>query len=260
MKQSATEPTDEPLDLATQTREVRDRSATSSRTLLEAARADDAGYDALMEAARALTIDADLRVRSALALDPGATDLPSPDALIAAEDDLPGDLKAEVRSLSTTIEELTERALELRPDDPDARLYRTLGMGLTLWSLPVVQAMGSGATRALPGEIKSLAAEHPALEGAAPLRLAGRFKTRAPWPLRDLETGRDQLERACELAPIPLNLLFLGDAQWLCGDEEAAVATWQRATTAEADEETSDTAPLVRELARLRVLSAEAQT
>ena len=61
-----------------------------------------------------------------------------------------------------------------------------------------------------------------------------------------------------ELAPIPLNLLFLGDAQWVAGDAAAAGEAWERATRARADAETKDAAPLIREIARLRLLAAGA--
>lgn len=60
-------------------------------------------------------------------------------------------------------------------------------------------------------------------------------------------------------APIPLNWLFLGDAHWLVDSREDAVAAWNAATRARADAETQGTTALLREIARLRVLSAKAE-
>ena len=62
------------------------------------------------------------------------------------------------------------------------------------------------------------------------------------------------------MAPIPLNLLFLGDALWLRGEEEGARERWSAAVRAEADAETLVAAPLIREIARLRLVSAGVRT
>lgn len=231
-------------------------STLECTTLLESARAENASYEVLMATARALILNADLRLQSTLAFGPDEASLPAPEDLIDLEDDVSGELKSEIRSLATSSADFALRALELRPGDPAAKLFSTLGTGLRLWSLPTLQALASGAATTLPGQIKALAAEAPEFEGASPLRLKGRFQSRAPWPFKDLEGGRASLEAAVEAAPIPLNLLFLGDAHWLCGDTDRARARWREATTAEADAETEDAAPFIREIARLRLASA----
>lgn len=226
------------------------------RALLGAARAQDADYDTVIAAARALVFNADLRIQSHLAFAFDPADLPEPKVLIDAEDDVPAELQKDVRSLVDATRTFADRALELREGDPAARLFSTLGTSLYLWSLGPLQALTSGDAGALPKRIKGLAADHPDFEGAAPLRLKGRFQSRAPWPYRDVEEGVATLEQAVERAPLPLNLLFLGDARWLGGDREGALEAWRRATAATADEETRDVSPLLREIARLRVLAA----
>jgi predicted negative regulator of RcsB-dependent stress response len=66
------------------------------------------------------------------------------------------------------------------------------------------------------------------------------------------------LASAVERAPVPLNLLFLGDAYWIVDRKDEAIEAWEQATRAETGDSPQDSAPLVRESARLRVLSARA--
>lgn len=247
-------PTREELDALAATRlEALDRSC---RTLVEAADADDASFEQLMAASRALIFTADLRIQRDLAMRFDREAPPAVEVLIDAEDDVPGDLKADVRSLAKSSRDYARRALSLRPEDPGARLFSTLGQGLFLWSLGPLQALANGAG-SLPGDIRRLAKDHPDFEGASPLRLKGRLETRAPWPFKNRKAGATTLEAAVEAAPIPLNLLFFGDALWLTDRRDEAIATWERATSASADEETSLAAPLLREIARLRLTAAD---
>lgn len=225
------------------------------RELLPLARSEDASYDELMAASRALIFNADLRIQADVALRFDEADLPKTSTLIDAEDDVSGDLKGEVRSLAKESREFAERALELRPDDPAAELFATLGLGLSLWSMGPLQALTNGATTTLPRRIKAIAEAHPEFEGASPLRLKGRFASRAPWPYKDKEAGVEALERAVEIAPIPLNLLFLGDAYWVNDQEEAALEAWERGRRANADIETEVASPFLREICRLRIAS-----
>ena len=229
------------------------------RGLIELARAEDAGYEALMRASRALVFNADMRIQADVCFRFDPSNLPEPASLIAAEDGVTSELKAQVRSLAISSRDLADRALALRADDAAARLFSTLGSGLFLWSLGPLQALANGAATTLPRRISSLAEDHPGFEGASPLRLKGRFQSRAPWPYKDKAGGVATLTRAVEFAPIPLNLLFLGDAQWIAGDAAAARDAWERATRARADAETKDAAPLLREIARLRLAAAAAR-
>ncbi len=225
------------------------------RELLPTAREEDATYEELMAASRALVFNADLRIQTDVALRFDPENLPKTSALIDAEDDVPSALKGEVRSLAQESRDLADRALKLRPGDAAADLFNTLGIGLSLWTMGPFQALTNGAATTLPRRIKQVAEEHPEFEGASPLRLKGRFASRAPWPYKDKAAGVEALERAVEIGPIPLNLLFLGDAYWINGNEEAAIATWERGAVANADLETEISSPFLREICRLRSLS-----
>lgn len=246
----------DPLELARLASQRLEESTEVCTALLPRARAEGASYEDLMAASRALILNADLRLQSTLALQAGSGPTPPPEVLIDLEDDVSGELKSEIRSLATGSAGFAQRALALRPGDPAAELFSTLGTGLRLWSLPTLQALASGAATTLPGQIKRLAAAAPDFEGASPLRLKGRFQSRAPWPFKDLEGGRDTLAAAVDAAPIPLNLLFLGDAHWLCGEEESARERWRQATSAPADAETEGAAPFIRSIAGRRLEGA----
>lgn len=226
------------------------------RELLEDARLADADYAALMAASRALVFNADLRIQTHLAFAFDPATLPDPSELIDAEDDVPSVIKDDVRSLAKESRSLADRALELRPGDAAGELFSTLGVGLSLWSMGPFQALANGAATTLPKRIKKIATDHPEFEGASPLRLKGRFQARAPWPYKDTAGGVETLERAVELAPIPLNLLFLGDAYWVDGQEANAIKAWKRASAATADAETELASPFLREISRLRVVAA----
>ena len=190
----------DPLDLARLASQRLEESTETCTALLPSARAEDASYEVLMAASRALILNADLRLQSTLALQAGPGPAAPPEVLIDLEDDVSRELKSEIRSLATGSAGFAQRALALRPGDPAAELFSTLGTGLRLWSLPTLQALASGAATTLPGQIKRLAAASPDFEGASPLRLKGRFQSRAPWPFKDLEKGRDTLAAAVETA------------------------------------------------------------
>jgi len=258
-EQDATEPAPATAeDLGRLARQSLEESTLACSALLPRARAEDASYEVLMAASRALILNADLRLQSTLALQPDQATPPPPEALIDLEDEVSKELKSEIRSLASGSAGFARRALALRPGDPAAELFSTLGTGLRLWSMPTLQALASGAATTLPGQIKRLAASSPDFEGASPLRLKGRFQSRAPWPFKDLEGGRDTLAAAVDVAPIPLNVLFLGDAHWLCGEQDSARARWREAMSAPADAETEGAAPFIREIARRRLESAAA--
>ncbi|MEO0660445.1 MAG: hypothetical protein AAFZ87_02805 [Planctomycetota bacterium] len=178
----------------------------SCRGCLAAAEAEDADYDALMTASRALIFNADLRIQldAVQRIDPAAPG--DVEGVIFAEDKASSELRSEIRSLARSSRDFAARALELREGDGPARLFRALGDGLYLWSLGPMQALTSSSIRTLPGRVKRLAKDDPTLEGASPLRLEGRFATRAPWPYRDRDAAIGILERACEAAPLPINL------------------------------------------------------
>jgi hypothetical protein len=121
------------------------------------------------------------------------------------------------------------------------------------WAEGASTALFSGHAAAIPKAIGSAIAADETFEGAAPLRLEGRFRTRAPWPYRDRTRARKALERAVELAPVPVNHLFLGDLLHVIGEEEAARESWRAVLVSEPDEVSAGVASLHRILAQRRL-------
>ena len=124
---------------------------------------------------------------------------------------------------------------------------------LVAWAEGPSVALFSGHGAAIPEAIGLALAADETFEGAAPLRLEGRFRTRAPWPYRDRKRAREALERAVELAPVPVNHLFLGDLLQQMGEEEAARESWRAVLVSVPDEVSAGVAPLHRALARRRL-------
>ena len=54
-----------------------------------------------------------------------------------------------------------------------------------------------------------------------------RFLDRAPWPYKDRDDAIKLLRQAVEARPVAVNYQFLGDALWIDGDTEAALAAWR---------------------------------
>jgi len=179
--------------------------------------------------------------------------------LITADENLADDVRETVHGFCAEGLDLAELALPLATASADGeyviptRLLIGLHLSLLCWSDGAAAALFSGRVGRLTGAVESLVIDAPEFALGAPLRLRGRFLTLAPWPLGDIAEGRALLERACRLSPLPINHLFLGDALWLDGDEQAARTHWQAALTAEPDEHTAQCAPLHRRLAEQRL-------
>jgi hypothetical protein len=236
--------------------------------------ADGAGLAALdREAAEALAAsrqhpdDADLALRAAAVLFQAA-DLrlqrgtlafldAHPDASIAAvltaSDDVASAVCTEVLSLCTDGLAAADRAAASRPQDAAVQLHRALHLSLIAWANGPARSLFAGYGGKLVAAIDAAVAADPTFDHAAPLRLQGRFRSKAPWPYGDLPQAKQVLARAVGLAPIAINLLFFGDALWAGGDRDAAAARWQAASTADGDESTRWSTPLLRELARRRL-------
>jgi len=201
----------------------------------------------LLAGSRALFDAADARIlRAQIEQDPGSTLAD----VLTAEDEVARDVRAEVAALCAEGLDLAERALELEPESCRALLERGLHLSLLAWAEGAARALLAGRGPRVKNAIDRVqerCAEH---EGGAPLRLAGRFRTQAPWPYRDTALAVRSLTRAVALEPNALNLLFLGDALYAAGDLEEASAAWSRALEAQGD---GGRAVLQRELARRRV-------
>lgn len=176
--------------------------------------------------------------------------------VLAADDQLDAAVRAAVASLCQRGIELADQAAALAPDRVAVRLHQALHLSLLAWANGPARSLFAGYGPKLVRAFDAAVALDPTHDGGAPLRLQGRFRGKAPWPYGDAAVARQALLRAVESAPLPVNLLFLGDVLAAAGEVEAAVLQWRRALTAAADESTRWSVELLRELARRRLAVA----
>lgn len=233
--------------------ELHGRWSERSADLLAASREDPGDADLALECSRALFRAADARMLAAslawLEDHPRA----SIERTIDVEGELDEELRSEVLALVLEGRARAELSLELAPERVDARLHAALHLSLEAWARGPVGAMMEGLGKRVPRAIRAVLEEDETLESAAPLRLMGRFLDRAPWPVGDRTAAIEHLERAWRIAPTVLNGLYLGDALWSAGREDAARGAWQAALAGEDGVGTGETAPLHRELLRRRL-------
>lgn len=174
-------------------------------------------------------------------------------SVLAADDQVEAAVRDDVVSLCTRGLELANAAATSRPDDPAARLHQALHLSLLAWANGPARSLMAGYGPKMVAAIDEALRLDAAHDGGAPLRLQGRFRGQAPWPYGDVPKAKESLQKACELASLPVNHLFFGDVLHKAGDGEAARAEWERAVGAPADESTRWSAELLRELARARL-------
>jgi tetratricopeptide (TPR) repeat protein len=207
----------------------------------------------LAAASRTLFLAADLRVQRAAHAQLARTTSPELEEVLTIEDDLSDAVRDEVEPLALAGIDFADRALELDPDHPDALLHRALHLSLLAWSRGRVRTILEGLGPTMNRAMKSAIATDPRHDGGAPLRLRGRFLARAPWPYRDREEAVKLLRRAIEIAPVPLNHLFLGDALYDSDDREGAGRAWREVLRTEPDTTTRPSIAFQRASARVRL-------
>lgn len=225
----------------------------ATQRAIAAAKASVADVELGVAAAQRLFQSADLRLQRAslawLDAHPGATLRD----VLAAEDRLGDDVRGEILSLCTAGLGFADAAAAMDPQCVGARLHQGLHLSLIAWANGPARSLVAGHGSRLVAAIDAALAIDPAFDGGAPLRLQGRFRSKAPWPYGDVPTATVALTRAVALGPVPVAHLFLGDALAAGGDLRAAGNQWQLATQAAADEPTRWSADLLRELARRRL-------
>jgi hypothetical protein len=224
-----------------------------TRAAIEAARAEPADAALQVQASAWLFQAADMRLqRGSLAwLD--ANPAASQGEVLAAEDHIDAAGREAILSLCTTGLQFADRAAELTPKDPAARLHQALHLSLIAWANGPARSLMAGYGTKLVAAIDAALALDRDFDHGAVLRLQGRFRGKAPWPYGDMAAALAALRRAAELASLPVNHLFLGDALAAHGELDAARAQWQAVIPAEADVSTRWSADLLRELARRRL-------
>src|SRR5262249_4931452 len=157
---------------------------------LAASRQQPADADAALAAAQLLLQAADLRLqRGALAVLDS-----SPDAALAAvltaDDRVPGEVCTEVLSLCTAGLEAAGRAAAVRPRDVAVQTYRALHLSLIAWANGPARSLFAGYGSRLVAAIDAALAADATYDHGAPLRLSGRFRSKAPWPYGDVPAAR----------------------------------------------------------------------
>jgi hypothetical protein len=224
-----------------------------TRRAIAAADAAPADPNAAVAASRQLFVAADHRIQRAtcawLAAHPNAARAD----VLDADERVPEAVRAEVASLCTRGLEFADRAALRLPDDVDARLCQALHTSLLAWSQGAAKALVAGYGRRIGAAVDAAIALDPAFDGAAPLRLSGRFRSKAPWPYGDKPAAERALQRAVQLAPNVVNRLFFGDALAASKRFAEAEVEWRAAVDAPADASTRHVADFLREQARRRL-------
>ncbi|MBL8749366.1 MAG: hypothetical protein JNK78_09400 [Planctomycetes bacterium] len=220
---------------------------------LNAARAAPSDAAAQMFATERLFQAADLRLQQATVAWLDLHRDADRATVLAAEDRLGDDVRAGIVSLCNEGLACAERAVNTRPDDAAARLHEGLHVSLLAWANGPARSLMAGYGGRLVKAIDAAIAANAALDGGAPLRLQGRFRSKAPWPYGDVAAGTRALARAVALRSVPVNHLFYGDALAAAGDTGAAEEQWRLCIGAPADDSTRWSADLLRELARRRL-------
>ena len=224
-----------------------------ARDALTAARAAPDDVALQLDAAAALFQAANLRMQRAAVAWLAAHPEGDRAAVMAADDRIRDDIAQQVVSLCTDGLACAERAAEARPDDVRAQLHVGLHVSLLAWANGPARSLMAGYIGRMTAAIDRAIALDPTHDGGAPLRLQGRFRSKAPWPYGDLPAATKALQRAVEIAAVPVNHLFYGDALAAAGDVDAAEAQWRLAVDAPADESTKWVADSMREMARRRL-------
>jgi len=224
-----------------------------TRQALALAEQAPADVDAAIAASRWLFLAADLRLQRATVAWLAAHPEASRAEVLAADDQVADDVRSEIASLCTRGLQLADTAAQMRADDVRVRLHQALHVSLLAWANGPARSLFAGFGPKLVKAIDAAVALDPAHDGAAPLRLAGRFRGKAPWPYGDLAAAEQALARAVQLAPGIVNHLFYGDVLARLDRIDAANVQWQAAAAAAADETTQWSAELLRTQVRERL-------
>lgn len=223
-----------------------------TRAALTVAGSTGADVATLVTASHWLFLAADLRLQRATAEWLAAHPAASRAEVLAADDQVGDDVRTAIASLCTRGLELADRAATTSPDDVAVRLHQALHVSLLAFANGPARSLFAGYGPKLVAAIDKAVAIDPTHDGAAPLRLSGRFRGKAPWPYGDLAAAEKALTRAVEVAPGLVNHLFLGDVLARQQRDEAALVQWRAALAAPTDASTRWAAEFLRRQAQAR--------
>lgn len=226
----------------------------AAKTAVASADANPGDPGAALTAARALFAAADLRLqRASLELAQAAQDT---DAVLAADDAVGDPSRSEILGLCTAGLAHAERAAQ-HDQGVAPRLQIAMHVSLIAWANGATRALMAGYGSRLTRETEAAVKLDPNFDSAGPLRLLGRVRGKAPWPVGDKPRAKQALSDAVAVAPIAINWLFLGDVLWALGEREPARQAWRKAVSAPGDASTAASLPWLQELARLRVAKSD---
>ena len=143
--------------------------------------------------------------------------------------------------------------IEKFPDRVEGHLYLAANLG--------VGAAGKGNATALfeglPGKIRTAYTRAIEIDreydSAGALRMKGGFLGDAPWPVGDAKQALEALTEAVRIAPVPENLLLLGDLHFKQERPDEAIECWRTAVATSEKGGSWRIDARVRDLARKRL-------
>jgi hypothetical protein len=210
-------------------------------------------YGQLVELAQALLGLATLQQQIAAMDWLVAEESASLEEVLQAESEISAESRSVIAGLCERGVEAAEAASGLQSGPVAAHHLLAAHLALLSSVQGTVRAALSGTGLRIQRSLQAALARDPHFDACAPLRLQGRFRTQAPWPLRDLALARESLQECVRFAATPLHHLFLGDTLYHQERIEAARRHWQQVLVAKPDASTVLSQQPLEFLARQRL-------
>ncbi len=130
-----------------------------------------------------------------------------------------GDMKAEWAKKGW---DEAEKAKELRPGGIEGWYWASACIGEYSKGRGIGTAVKEGLAEEFKINARKAIEIDPRHDEGGPLRALGRFHAMLPWPLQDLDTSRDLLEKSVVVSRTPINVYFLGDTERMDDNNDKA--------------------------------------
>jgi tetratricopeptide (TPR) repeat protein len=128
--------------------------------------------------------------------------------------------------------DLGERALKLNPSAVEGHYFAALGMGCYSQAIGILKALGEGIEGKFNERLDAAIKMNEGYDRGGPRLTKGRYFFELPWPKRDLDKSKEELEKCVAKHPENLRaLLFLAETQLKDGDAKKAKETIAKATS-----------------------------
>ncbi len=116
------------------------------------------------------------------------------------------------RQLSKEGWNYAERALKVKPNGPEGRYYLALSIGAYSQAVGVLKALSEGLEGKFVDNLDFAMKNNEAFDRHGAHTAKGRYWWELPWPKRDLEKSKDELNKSIAKSPEHLrNYLFLAE-------------------------------------------------